>query len=232
MENLEMKMREFVEEKGIKVGSKISALKLCSNNDREIGVVQNITFEICCGVRQLTIRTQEGIIDMVEINPQTGECYFVYDSKLVKKEQKKVEINQFSKNDLKNGMVVTYRDGRKRLVVNGILFAENSYGEYDYASTLDYYTDNLLYTKEQSSKFDIVKVTYMEEVLYTREEPEVELVTYEQAMASGKRFRYNKNKKGSYMFADGNIVEDWILCKLSKEDIFEALTQPVWEVKK
>lgn len=57
----------------------------------------------------------------------------------------------FTKADLKNRMVVEYRCGWRRLVVDNVLMGDGLYGR------LDGYTDDLL-EKDQHSEYDIMKV--------------------------------------------------------------------------
>lgn len=62
---------------------------------------------------------------------------------------------EFTKADLKDGMVVEYRNGRKRIVVGDILYGQINHGK------LDWYDENLLYSGEEAQVFnnlDIMKV--------------------------------------------------------------------------
>lgn len=58
------------------------------------------------------------------------------------------------KSDLKNGMVVTYRNGEKRSVLNGMLIPLDNNGLF---GMLDHYTDDLLNANGFKS-LDIMKV--------------------------------------------------------------------------
>lgn len=58
------------------------------------------------------------------------------------------------KSDLKNGMVVTYRNGEKRSVLNGMLMPLDNNGLF---GMLDHYTDDLLNANGFKS-LDIMKV--------------------------------------------------------------------------
>lgn len=58
------------------------------------------------------------------------------------------------KSDLKNGMVVTYRNGEKRSVLNGMLIPIDNNGLF---GMLDHYTDDLLNANGFKS-LDIMKV--------------------------------------------------------------------------
>ena len=79
-------------------------------------------------------------------------------------------MKKFTKSDLKDGMVVTYRTGFSRVVLDGKLFKRykehdidrltNSNGLYKYQEDLNHNTE---------SDLDIVKVEYMGEVLWRRQ---------------------------------------------------------------
>ena len=82
---------------------------------------------------------------------------------------KVIKKQTFTKSDLKDGMVVTYRDGAERLLFQDTLFdLRNNYALHR-GSVLSGFNDDLSYKNEPS--MDIVKVTYMDEVLWEREEP-------------------------------------------------------------
>lgn len=77
----------------------------------------------------------------------------------------------FTKADLKDGMVVTYRDGEERVVFAGNLFKK----DFDFlrvASPLKWYSEEL--ATDSFRSLDIMKVTYMDEVLWEREEETAE----------------------------------------------------------
>lgn len=77
-------------------------------------------------------------------------------------------VPTFTKAGLKDGMTVTYREGgHERLVFGGELFARTG-GRFDRATSLDRYEDSLL--RLAGSADDIIKVSYMGEVLWEREE--------------------------------------------------------------
>ena len=79
---------------------------------------------------------------------------------------------QFTKADLKDGMVVTYRKGGfERLVFDGELFAFDDSG-ISHTASLDKYEDSLLRTAGSSD--DIIKVSYMNETLWERQEETAE----------------------------------------------------------
>ena len=89
---------------------------------------------------------------------------------------------KFTKADLKDGMVVTYRKGDNRIVVNGKLY------NYDNCDTKLYYCDTLEnwrssdLTNVFGKNFDIMKVEYDGKVLWERKEKkDIKLTTEERA---------------------------------------------------
>lgn len=98
---------------------------------------------------------------------------------------------EFTKADLKDGMVVEYRNGRRRIVVGDILYGKKSYGK------LDWYDENLLDNSEEAQVFndlDIMKVYETKynqgldtlfddnnlELIWEREEVKVKRMTVEE----------------------------------------------------
>lgn len=80
-----------------------------------------------------------------------ASIYVFYDNEL--------ELVDFTKADLKDGMVVEYRKGKRRLVFNGTFTGMDGYLE------LSNYTDDLTYnydSYEDPRSFDIVKVYELE----------------------------------------------------------------------
>ena len=96
-----------------------------------------------------------------------------------------IKNKQFTKSDLKDGMVVTYRNGEMRLLI---------YGDFYHAieieptgNTLNNYNDDLTSLTATTNSEDIVKVEYMGETLWKREK---EYMTLEEAYRTGKRFTH------------------------------------------
>lgn len=78
-------------------------------------------------------------------------------------------VQPFTKSDIKDGMVVTYRDGDERLVLDGRLYYSNSDGSMlQHRTYLCTFKSDL--TAPSSSDMDIMKVTYRDEILWEREE--------------------------------------------------------------
>ncbi|QDP64827.1 MAG: hypothetical protein GOVbin2917_142 [Prokaryotic dsDNA virus sp.] len=84
--------------------------------------------------------------------------------------------NSFTKSDLKDGMVVTYRNGWKRVILDkGLLYSDNclSMSSFHFTKvTLDSFNEDLTYYGHNPR--DIMKVTYMGEILWEREEETAE----------------------------------------------------------
>lgn len=78
----------------------------------------------------------------------------------------------FTKADLKDGMVVTYREGSQRIVIGDKLYSIPSYstGSYDYQLGLYNFDNNLIYLSKPDHHYTIVEVSYKGDVLWERKE--------------------------------------------------------------
>lgn len=65
-----------------------------------------------------------------------------------------IEEKQFTKSDIKNGDIVTYRNGEKRAVINGRLIDNDGYR----TSSLEYYNNELKKMLKDFEALDIVKI--------------------------------------------------------------------------
>lgn len=74
---------------------------------------------------------------------------------------------QFTKSDLKDGMVVTYRNKGERVFMKGAFYEQEGY-LYRRASLIEKYCENL--DREGNRNLDIMKVEYMDKVLWERDE--------------------------------------------------------------
>lgn len=77
---------------------------------------------------------------------------------------------EFTKSDLKDGMIVEYRDGRRRLVVNNFLIGKEGY------YNLNYYSENM--KDKDSSDRDIMRVFKIDtntvlDYIFSNESPEL-----------------------------------------------------------
>src|SRR3990167_10128183 len=101
---------------------------------------------------------------------------------------------QFTKSDLKDGMVVEYRNGWQRVVLGDKLLDVNKMTVGKYLSDYD---DSLLNTTYVGAATDIIKVSYMGELLWQREEAPTptqlkqQRITKELEFAEAKRERLN-----------------------------------------
>ena len=78
----------------------------------------------------------------------------------------------FTKADLKDGMIVTYREGSQRIVIGDKLYSIPSYstGSYDYQLGLFNFDNNLIYHSKPDHHYTIVEVSYKGDVLWERKE--------------------------------------------------------------
>ena len=88
------------------------------------------------------------------------------ESLMIRPEQK-----AFTKADLKDGMWVTYRDGRERLLLGERLFEKKVNGSLWISNKLENYLDGLSTTRDSLQPVDIVKVEYMGELIWERPAP-------------------------------------------------------------
>ena len=96
-------------------------------------------------------------------NPFFGKrCYSWCRLKPYKKFQKQYQ-KPFTKADLKDGMVVTYRSGIERIVFKGKFLHKGGFSEKD----TDFGED---LTHKRFSEWDIMKVVFGEDVLWERKE--------------------------------------------------------------
>lgn len=118
-----------------KVGDKVKLIKIPNEgttNGFELGDICEITSININGIHKIRISNKES-------------CGYV------SKEHIKLIKDQFTKSDLQNGDIVTYRDGQKRTVVCNKLINEDG----TTTNYLTMYEDNLTYKDRQK---DIVKV--------------------------------------------------------------------------
>lgn len=107
---------------------------------------------------------------------------------LVEEEENKETTNtDFTLSDLKDGMVVTYRNGKTRYV-----FREEFY-DITYSNltgnTFEDYNEDLLHHGGNNDE-DIVKVEYMNEILWQRKEKEYYILEEAYNKANGKRIKH------------------------------------------
>ena len=126
----------------------------------------------------------------------------------------------FTKSDLKDGMVVTYRNGNTRLVFNN-RFYDTTYVKIS-GNTLDNYDDNL--KMKGISSEDIVKVEYMGTVLWEREK---EYFTLEEAFKPNRLVKH----KDCIKWCNNAHLALYEACETTKRDMFELLKAKEFEYK-
>lgn len=123
-----------------KVGDKVITLKECDYAGTllfPVGTIGTIT-EICFGSN-------------LPYKVETEDDYWYYSKDMLEKaEERKEDMKkEFTKDDLKDGMIVEYREGSRRLVVGNILYGIESY------TTINSHNHDLTYSDHD---LDIMKV--------------------------------------------------------------------------
>ena len=141
-------------------------------------------------------------------------------------------MKEFTKQDLKDGMVLTYDGGDKRLLMGGHLYINENNKVFNWAHVLlSHYKDDL--THINTKALNIAKVEYMGEILWERKE----YVTFDEARKSGKKIRYCGDWDGAYTlrnindFMPAHYYVHTIVGGCSLADMNRILDDPKWEVK-
>ncbi len=137
----------------------------------------------------------------------------------------------FTKSDLKDGMVVTYRNGNERTIMGFRLYTKNENFEYICMTCLEHFKADLtVYNSSEKNDSDIMKVSYMGEVLWERKE----YVSFDVARKSGKRIRYCGELRGGswihsmYAFLD---ILDFLSSWDDTNEVNKVLDDPMWEIE-
>ena len=104
----------------------------------------------------------------------SGSAIYEYDEYCCSWSALKPRRKQFTKADLKDGMVVTYRNKQERTVLGDGLYdvkADSAKLNHPLSSFADGMTDMFI---DGDSPIDIIKVSYMNEVLWERKEETAE----------------------------------------------------------
>ena len=137
------------------------------------------------------------------------------------------ESIQFTKSDLKDGMIITYRNGEKRLLIGRALFEKRN-DSYCIANWLSNITTDLC-NKEGIESLDFVKVEYMGEVIWERE---TEYMTLEEAHKKareiGGRLKHKDSPKELTFENPENLLQ--LICQTTNKDMFELLKVKEFEV--
>ena len=134
-----------------------------------------------------------------------------------------VEEKSFTKADIKNGMIVTYRNGCKRVAFNKEFYAYTENGiSIKRGNILEEYNDDLIRYDELEG-LDIMEVEYEGEVLWTRKE----YYTLEEVVKEAKEMCKNiKHKDFEKIYNPCYITDVLKLIKMvldnkSDVDLFE-----------
>lgn len=112
----------------------------------------------------------EKVVTVSDILCWYGHYWVEYANKRNYLHEDELELSVFTKSDLKDGMVVTYREGEERVVYKNYLLDLSGVdsGDLNMGGMLDTYNSDI--TRPNYKNLDIMKVTYMDEVLWEREE--------------------------------------------------------------
>ena len=138
------------------------------------------------------------------------------------------ELVEFTKADIKNGMVVTYRNGCKRVAFNKEFYAYTENGiSIKRGNILEEYNDDLIRYDELEG-LDIMEVEYEGEVLWTRKEYYTLEEACEIAKKEGKRI---KHKEHTCEYRASNSYK--LVCHVianTDRDLFELINAKEFEV--
>ena len=139
-----------------------------------------------------------------------------------------VEEKPFTKADIKNGMVVTYRNGCKRVVFDKVFYdyTENEIGVKSGNILKEY--DNNLIRCDGFEGLDIMEVEYEGEVLWTRKEYYTLEEACKIAKKEGKRI---KHKEHTCEYRASNLCK--LVCHVianTDRDLFELINAKEFEV--
>lgn len=142
---------------------------------------------------------------------------------LVEEENKETTNTDFTLSDLKDGMVVTYRNGETRYVFREE-FYDITYGNLT-GYTFEDYNEDLLHHGGNNDE-DIVKVEYMNEILWQRKEKEYYILKEAYNKANGKRI---KHKDSDVYTSHLNALIDAI--DITGKTTFEVLRLKEFEIE-
>ena len=145
-----------------------------------------------------------------------------YETKVELVEEDEIQNNKFTLSDLKDGMVVTYRNGGSRYI-----FKKNFRGIDSgvlSGNTFDDYNDDL--THGRCYNEDIVKVEYMGELIWQREEKQYYTLEEAYNKANGKRIKH----KDSNLYSNYMTALTMAMNKTGKE-MFELLKLKEFEIE-
>ena len=132
----------------------------------------------------------------------------------------------FTKADLKDGMVVTYREGSQRIVIGDKLYSIPSYstGSYDYQLGLYNFDNNLIYHSKPDHHYTIVEVSYKGDVLWERKE--IKLSDAERAwliVAKYNHMKYVARDENGELYVYPERPNKMSMSWLSKSDVYKKI---------
>lgn len=133
---------------------------------------------------------------------------------------------KFTKADLKDGMVVTYRVGSQRIVIGDKLYSIPSYstGSYDYQLGLYNFDNNLIYHSKPDHPYTIVEVSYKGDVLWERKE--IKLSDAERAwliVAKYDHMKYIARDRDGILYVYPERPDKGFIAWLSEIDVCKKL---------
>lgn len=143
---------------------------------------------------------------------------------------------KFTKKDLKDGMVVTYREGTQRIVIGDKLYSIPSYecDSYDYQLRLESFSEDLIFEAKVNHPYRIDKVSYKGEVLWERKEiklSDAERAWLTVAKHDGKRYIARDRDGRLYVYPErpNKGTTAWlskgdVYKKIWSENLFEFIT--------
>ena len=152
-------------------------------------------------------------------------------------EENTIETKTFTTKDLKDGMILTLRNGEERLYIRSWVKAiGNIRDSLSNCGMITQWGENFEFGF--GGEKDIVKVEYMNEVLWEREK-EKEYFTLEEVIKTGKKFKHRDNEEFSLglpnqLYSLGRKSESgWSreTCKDKNNYILEQINSKVWEIE-
>lgn len=123
-------------------------------------LVNNSVYLCVSDYSKETLKSSEGYqYDIVKVYTVTGVTFTLND--IFDKDNLDCiwkEKVRFNKSDLKNGMIIQYRNGKKRIVIDNCLCGIGDGDDGHMTNFKDYYDDVLRYDGSSGSTLDIVRV--------------------------------------------------------------------------
>ena len=147
----------------------------------------------------------------------------------------KGESEMFKRENLKDGMVLTLRDGSKLIYLNGyvseLTFVTDKCFNSKNMGKIEQWEEDLTFANNRD--YDILKVTYDGEVLFEVKQ----YMTLKEAIDTGKRFKHKEcDTYYNYISYAIEELEDVVAEKIidsrtTNLKLFEEMNEKVWEVE-